>query len=296
MITERDTGGDATGSLLSPASEGPPVMNRHLRHAVVAVAAITAGLLMTACQNGTADSSSGKGGADASAVAEKVSGSNTSKKSTSSKGVSGAFKNGEVTYLAPGKYIVSVPGKGDQQFWVADDTEVYGVGTICGDASSKVDAPCTLDQLESATKKGAVNADVQMKNGIATLVAERRTAQQDSGSGTASGSSGSSSGSDSDSRETVIEGIDEGKGVNGTWFGTVSYLAPGKYTVSDMKGTEQQFLVAEDTKILGYDDICSGEDGEMQCTEAELETAAKKGFGAEVVISNGIATSIRDDH
>ncbi|MFD8213201.1 hypothetical protein ACFV2U_05575 [Streptomyces sp. NPDC059697] len=127
---------------------------------------------------------------------------------------------------------------------------------------------------------------------------ERRAAQQDSGSEAGSGSSGSgsdsgsSSGSGSDSRETVVEG----KGVNGTWFGNVSYLAPGKYTVSDMKGTEQQFLVAEDTNILGYDDICSGEDGEMQCTEGELETAAKKGFGAEVVISDGIATTIRDDH
>lgn len=279
-------------------------MNRHLRQAVVAIAAITAGLLMTACQNGTDDSSSGKSGADAPAVAEKAS------DAKNSKGVSGSFKNGKVTYLAPGKYIVSVPGKGDQQFWVANDTEVYGVGTICGDASSKVDAPCTLDQLEAATKKGAVNADVEMKNGIASLVTERRAAQQDSGSEAGSGSSGSgsdsgsssgsdsdsSAGSDSDSRETVVEGIDEGKGVNGTWFGNVSYLAPGKYTVSDMKGTEQQFLVAEDTKILGYDDICSGEDGEMQCTEGELETAAQKGFSAEVVISNGIATTIRDDH
>ncbi|MFF2127207.1 hypothetical protein ACFVW1_17730 [Streptomyces olivochromogenes] len=283
-------------------------MNRHLRKAVVAVAAITAGLLMTACQSGTADSSSGKSGADASPVAEKAS------DAKNSKGVSGSFKNGKVTYLAPGKYIVSVPGKGDQQFWVAGDTEVYGVGTICGDASSKVDAPCTSAQLEAATKKGAVNADVEMKNGVASLVTERRAAQQDSGSEAGSGSSGSSSGSDSgsssgsnsgsnsgsssgsDSRETVVEGIDKGKGVNGTWFGNVSYLAPGKYTVSDMKGTEQQFLVAEDTKILGYDDICSGEDGEMQCTEGELETAAKKGFSAEVVISNGIATTIRDDH
>ncbi|MET7847174.1 hypothetical protein ABZT48_02800 [Streptomyces avermitilis] len=266
--------------------------NRHLRKAVVATAAITAGLLMTACQNGTDDSSSGKSGADASAVAEKVS------DAKNSKGVSGSFKNGEVTYLAPGKYIVSVPGKDDQQFWVAEDTEVYGVGTICGEAGSKVDAPCTLDQLEAAIKKGAVNADVQMKNGIASLVTERRAAQQDSGSSGSGSDSGSSSGSgsDSDSRETVVEGIDEGKGVNGTWFGNVSYLAPGKYTVSDMKGTEQQFLVAEDTKILGYDDICSGEDGETQCTEDELETAAKKGFSAEVVISNGIATTIRDDH
>ncbi|MHA5049723.1 hypothetical protein [Streptomyces sp. SD15] len=269
-------------------------MNRHLRKAVVATAAITAGLLMTACQNGTADSSSDKSGTGAAAVAEKAS------DSKNSKGVSGSFKNGEVTYLAPGKYIVSVPGKDDQQFLVADDTEVYGAGTICGEAGSKVDAPCTLDQLEAATKKGAVNADVEMKNGIASLVTERRAAQQDSGSGAGSGSSGSgsdsgpSSGSDSD--ETVVEGINEGKGVNGTWFGNVSYLAPGKYTVSDMKGTEQQFFTAEDTKILGYDDVCSGEDGEMQCTEAELQTAAKKGFSAEVVISNGIATTIRDDH
>ncbi|MDQ0750020.1 hypothetical protein QF034_004251 [Streptomyces africanus] len=112
-----------------------------------------------------------------------------------------------------------------------------------------------------------MNADVEMTNGIATLVSERRA-----------------------------------KGVNGTWFGNVSYLAPGKYTVSDLKGTEQQFFVAEDTEIWGYGDICgdtnTGEGGQggTQCTEAELETAAKKGFSAEVVISNGIATTIRDDH
>ncbi len=268
-------------------------MNRHLRQAIVAAAAITAGLLMTACQNGTDASSSGKSGTDAAPVAEKAS------DSENFKGVSGSFKNGEVTYLAPGKYIVSVPGKGDQQFWVADDTEVYGVGTICGEAGSKVDAPCTLDQLEAATKKDAVNADVEMQNGVATLVTERRAAQQDAGDDTGSAPD---SGSDSDSRETVIEGIDEGKGVNGTWFGNVSYLAPGKYTVSDMKGTEQQFLVADDTKIVGYDDICDavntgpGGEGGVECTEAELEAAAKKGFSAEVVVSNGIATTIRDDH
>ncbi|KOU57032.1 hypothetical protein ADK57_40100 [Streptomyces sp. MMG1533] len=267
-------------------------MNRHLRKAVVATAAITAGLLMTACQNGTDDSSSGrsgtgKSGTGATAVAEKASDSKNSKNSKNSEGVSGSFENGEVTYLAPGKYIVSVPGKDAQQFLVADDTEVYGVGTICGEAGSKVDAPCTLDQLEAAAKKDAVSADVEMKNGIATLVTERRAAQQDAGS---------------DSGKTVVEGIDEGKGVNGTWFGNVSYLAPGKYTVSDMKGTEQQFLLAEDTKIWGYGDICgdtnTGEGGQggTECTEAELETAAKKGFTAEVVIGNGIATTIRDDH
>ncbi|WP_033320525.1 hypothetical protein [Streptomyces yerevanensis] len=273
--------------------------NRHLRKAVLATAAITAGLLMTACQNGTDDSSSGASQSDTAspvAAAEKAS---DSKNSKNSKGVSGSFKNGEVTYLAPGKYIVSVPGKDDQQFWVADDTEVYGSGTICGEAGSKVDAPCTLDQLEAATKKGAVSADVEMKDGIAALVTERRAPQQDTGSGSGSGGG---SGSGSGSGETVVEGINEGKGVNGTWFGNVSYLAPGKYTVSDMKGVEQQFLLAEDTKIMGYDDICDavntgpGGEGGTECTEAELETAAKKGFSAEVVISNGIATTIRDDH
>ncbi|WLW53466.1 hypothetical protein [Streptomyces sp. YU58] len=280
-------------------------MNRHLRKAVVVTAAITAGLLMTACQNDTADKSSGRGGADAAAaVAEKGSADGKGSKDTkgtegaasstgsgskgsgSKGGVSGSFENGKVSYLAPGKYIVSVPGKGDQQFLVAEDTEVYGVGTICGEAGSKVDAPCTLDQLEAATKKGAVNADVKMSDGIATLVTERRAA---AGQGTGS-------------RETVVEGINKGKGVNGTWFGNVSYLAPGKYTVSDMKGVEQQFLVAEDTKIWGYGDICgdtnTGEGGQggTQCTEAELEKAAKKGFTAEVVVANGIATTVRDDH
>ncbi|MFF3711064.1 hypothetical protein [Streptomyces phaeochromogenes] len=273
-------------------------MNRRLRQAVVATAALTAGLLMTACQNGTDDSSSGKspkGSASPVASAEKAS---DAKNAKNSKGVSGSFKNGKVTYLAPGKYIVSVSGKEDQQFWVADDTEVYGVGTICGEAGSKVDAPCTLDQLEAALKKGAVNADVEMKNGAATLVTERRAAQQDTGSGSSGSDSDSSSGRD----ESVVEGVNKGKGVNGTWFGNVSYLAPGKYTVSDMKGTEQQFLVADDTKIMGYDDICDavntgpGGEGGVECTEAQLEAAAKKGFSAEVVISNGIATTITDDH
>ncbi|WP_406419885.1 hypothetical protein [Streptomyces sp. NBC_01614] len=272
-------------------------MNRHLRNAVVAATAITAGLLMTACQNGSDADSAGKSGTGATAVADKASDSKGTQGSKNSKGVSGSFTDGEVTYLAPGKYIVSVPGKGDQQFLVADDTEVYGAGTICGEAGAKVDAPCTLDQLEAAAKKDTVSADVKMKNGIATLVTERRAAQQDNGSGS---ESGSESGSNSD--ESVLEGINKGKGVNGTWFGNVSYLAPGKYTVSDMKGVEQQFFIAEDTEIRGYDDICdavntgAGGEGGTECTEAQLEAAAKKGFSAEVVISNGIATSIRDDH
>ncbi|MGW4101820.1 hypothetical protein [Streptomyces sp. NPDC004976] len=261
------------------------MMNHHLRNAVVAVTALTAGLLMTACQGDTGATSSGK---DTAVVGKAADAKNT-------KGVNGSFKGGTVTFLAPGKYMVSVPGQGDQQFLVAGDTEVYGVGTICGEAGVKVDAPCTLDDLESATRKGAVNADVEVEDGIATQVTERRSTQPDSGSG-----SGTEEGSDS--RETVNEGVDKGKGVSGTWFGEVRHLAPGKYTVSDLKGVEQQFLLAEDTEIWGYGDICgstdTGEGGEggIECTEGELEKAAKQGFTAEVVIDNGIATKITDDH
>lgn len=270
-------------------------MNRHLRKAVVATAAITAGLLMTACQNGTEADSSGTSGTDTTANATNA---------ANSKGVSGTFKDGTVTYLAAGKYIVSVSGKDDQQFLVADDTQVYGVGTICGVSGSKVDAPCTLAQLETATKKGAVDADVEMKNGIATLVTERRTTQQSTGSGSssASTSSGSTSSGSSSSGSSSSGSSSSGsaKGVSGTWFGAVSYLAPGEYTVTDTKGTEQAFYVSEDTKIVGYDDICDaintgpGGEGGVECTEAQLEKAAKKGFDATVVIKNGIATSIRD--
>lgn len=128
---------------------------------------------------------------------------------------------------------------------------------------------------------------------------ERQAAQQDSGADSSTGSStGTGSGTVSPSRDTAVEGIDKGHGVNGTWFGNVSYLAPGKYTVSDQKNSEQEFLLAEDTEIIGYDDICGdpGVAGGTKCTEAQLETAAKKGVSAEVVIRNGIATSIRDDH
>ncbi|MFD4538496.1 hypothetical protein [Streptomyces bauhiniae] len=178
-------------------------MNRHLRKAVVASAAITAGLLMTACQSGS-DSAAGSGTSTTSVAA-------TATESARSPEVSGS---------------------------------------------------------------------------------ERQAPQQ------GSGSSAPGTGSASPSRDTALEGIDKGEGVNGTWFGNVSYLAPGKYTVSGQKGSEQEFLVAEDTEITGYDDICGDPSaaGGTKCTEAQLETAAKKGVSAEVVIKNGIATSVRDDH
>lgn len=197
-------------------------MKRHLRKAVFATAAITAGLLMTACQSGTDDSSSDRSAAD------KPSASQTSKSA------------GSDPSATPGSD--SSPGSGS-------DTDA-------------TPAP------DSDTDSSPV---------------------QDSDTG-------------SDTRDTAVEGVNKGKGVSGTWFGTVSYLAPGKYTVSDSKGTEQEFFVAEDTKIIGYDDICDavntgpGGEGGVECTEAQLEKAARSGFSAEVVIGNGIATTITDDH
>ncbi|MFF3243753.1 hypothetical protein ACFYWY_08465 [Streptomyces sp. NPDC002870] len=254
---------------------------------VVAAAFLTGTMLLTACQDDTAGAaSSSKSGASAAPVGAAA----------KSKGVSGTFAGGTVEYLAPGKHIVNANGK-EQQFFVAEDTKVYGAGTICGKLNPAADTPCTVDDLEKVLKGGSIAADVVMKDGIASKVTERPApdegpAVDDSGSGSGAGAP-----------ESAIDGINKGKGVNGTWFGNVKYLAPGKFTVSDMKGTEQQFFVAEDTEIWGYGDICGDENGGeggqagIECTEEELEAATKgTGVSAEVVIVNGIATTIRDDH
>ncbi|NGO42270.1 hypothetical protein [Streptomyces ureilyticus] len=263
-------------------------MNRHLRKAFVVTAAITtAGLMMTACQN---DSSSGtsKSSGSSSSKSSKDSGTTGNSKASGEQdaadsvdsapvanngsgaksGVNGTFKNGTVSYLAAGKYTVKVPGKTEQAFFVAEDTLVYGAGQVCGSPRSEARPQCTLDELETATQKKAVTADVTMKDGIATVVRERHDAQN--------GTPG---------------------GVNGTWLGNVSYLAPGKYTVSDMKGVEQAFFVADDTLVYGAGTICgSPNSAEMtQCTPAELEAAAKKGFSAKVKLTDGIATTITED-
>ena len=86
--------------------------------------------------------------------------------------------------------------------------------------------------------------------------------------------------------------------VSGKWAGTVSYLAPGKYTVTDANGTEQAFFTSEDTDIEGAGKICGDADGQAAtpCTEEELEAAAKKGFGATVDVKDGVAVSVIEDH
>jgi len=167
-------------------------MNRHVRKAALVTAAITAGLLMTACQNGSASSgSSGDGAKNGSGSqhrsASKTSGHGTSAGSSAKRGsaaaarnasstghgVTGAFAGGTVSYLAPGKYLVHAPGKTDQEFYVADDTAVYGAGKVCGSPRSEARPRCTLDQLEAAAKKG-VSAKVVIADGVATSVTEDR--------------------------------------------------------------------------------------------------------------------------
>lgn len=248
-------------------------MNRHLRKAALVTAAVTAGLLMTACQNGTSNSgsssqSSKSSSSDHKSVSKttgtskqtKSAGTAAQNTSSSQRGVSGTFAGGTVSYLAPGKYIVSVPGRTDQAFFTADDTRIHGAGKICASGQ------CTADQLETATKKAAVTADVTLKNGIATVVRERV--------GTGTGT----------------------KGVNGTWLGQVAYLAPGKFTVSGPKGAEQAFFVSDGTVIKGAGTICGSPSSLSTCTLDQLEAAAKKGLDAKVVIANGIATSVTEDH
>ncbi|WP_070196923.1 hypothetical protein [Streptomyces oceani] len=82
------------------------------------------------------------------------------------------------------------------------------------------------------------------------------------------------------------------EGTSGTWFGTVSYVASGKYSVSDMKGTKQVFMTSTDTKITGVGEICAA--GET-CSESDLEAAAKEGVSAKVKLKDGSAVSIKED-
>ncbi|MFC7308217.1 hypothetical protein ACFQVC_28845 [Streptomyces monticola] len=111
---------------------------------------------------------------------------------------------------------------------------------------------------------------------------------------------GSTGGADSSKSQTGGSGSGAksgGKGVSGTWFGTVSYLAPGKYTVTDLKDTQQAFFTSTDTDIQGAGEICGSAAGQAAtpCSEEQLEAASKKGVSATVKLENGIAVSIVED-
>ncbi|MDX3327374.1 MULTISPECIES: hypothetical protein [Streptomyces] len=113
-----------------------------------------------------------------------------------------------------------------------------------------------------------------------------------------SGSDNKASGSDEEQADGNAGNKSDGKKVTGTWFGTVSYLAPGKYTVSDLKDTKQQFFTSTDTDIQGAGKICGDAAGQTAtpCSEDELEAAARDGVSATVKLKNGIAVSVIEDH
>ncbi|PJE96094.1 hypothetical protein CUT44_20095 [Streptomyces carminius] len=251
--------------------------SRRAKSFLVAAAFLTGTGLLTACQ-GEDTAGAGPSASTGTSTAAPAQGR------AESTGVSGTFAGGVVEYLAPGKYLVST-GDEDQQFWVSRDTRIHGAGTLCGEAAAS-GTECTLDELEKVLEEGSVPADVVMKDGIATTITERQA--PDEGAPVAP----------VEDPEPVTEGIGKGKGVNGTWFGNVTHLAPGKYVVTGPGGEAQQFFVSEDTRIWGSGDICGDENAQAvtACTEARLEAAAKgSGVSAEVVIANGIATTVTDD-
>ena len=144
-----------------------------------------------------------------------------------------------------------------------------------------------LTACQGGTDEGAASGDPARSS---TAASDAKNPSDKDGSGSAAGTD-SLAGSGS-------AGAPRGKDVSGTWFGTVSYLAPGKYTVSDLKGTEQAFFTSADTDIQGAGEICGDAEGQAAtpCTESELEAAARKGVSATVRIKSGTAVSVVEDH
>lgn len=252
---------------------------RYRKTVLTTVALMASTALLTACQGGDGGDSDGKKSSGSSSSssqkdsqaksgAEARNGAGDEKARPGGEGVTGTWF-GNVSLLGPGKYTVSGAKGKLQAFFTAESTDIQGTGDICGDAEGQAATKCTEAQLEAAAKKG-VTAKVEMKNGTAVRIVDDRASTDNPG----------------------------GKGVSGTWFGNVSYLAPGKYTVSGTKGKLQAFFTAGSTDIQGAGDICGDADGQAatKCTEAELEAAAKKGVSAKVEIKNGTAVSIVEDH
>ncbi|MET8011301.1 hypothetical protein ABZU86_18145 [Streptomyces sp. NPDC005271] len=268
---------------------------------------VSAALLATACQpSDAADSGSGKSSSSAPAAPGKAGGS---------KATNGTFV-GALTYVAPGKYSVK-----NKMFYVAEDTQILGAGTICGSAQGQSTTKCTFDQLDKAVKKGGVTAEVKVTKGIADRIVEDPSAGSSGGTGGSSnGSSGGSSNGGGSKGSTggtsnggssnggtsnggssnggtsnggaSNGGSSNGKATNGTFSGALTYLAPGKYIVQN-----KAFFVADDTEIVGAGTICGDPEGQTSndCTFDQLDAAVKKGgVHADVTVVKGIATRIAE--
>ncbi|WP_031086954.1 hypothetical protein [Streptomyces sp. NRRL WC-3549] len=256
------------------------MLRRHHRNTVLTAAALMATtLLLTACQEGGADSDSESKGASTSASASAARGktgdgekgtdtaeglSGQGSDSASGEGVTGK-RSGTLSYMAPGKYMITGKGDDRQAFFVSEDTEIQGAGKICGDANGQAATPCTEEELEAAAKKG-VGASVELKDGIAVSIVEDHA---DSGAG---------------------------DNASGLFSGKLGYMAPGKYTLTG-NGPERAFFTSTDTTVNGAGWICGERTKITDCTEEELEAAAKKGSVAVVVdIKDGIAVTIDEEH
>lgn len=169
-------------------------------------------------------------------------------------------------------------------------------------------APATNTTVTNPSAPGSSSTSSGTKSGTTSEASKSSTGGSSTsststgGSGTtptsktsqkSSGTSGGGSGSASDDDGTVIEGINAGEGVNGTWAGELKYLAPGKYTVSD-----QEFLVSDETEVWGAGDICGDAAGQSatECNQDELRVSADSDIAVEVIVENGMATRIVEDH
>ncbi|MFE7623853.1 hypothetical protein [Streptomyces sp. NPDC057509] len=256
------------------------MLRSHLRKTVLTASALLATtLLLTSCQDGDAE---GAGVSDAPSASESAAkggadGGGAQDGQGSGGKASGSWA-GAVSYMAPGKYMVTRKGEAGQAFFTSEDTDIEGAGKICGDADGQAATPCSEDQLEAAAKRG-FGATVKLENGVAVSIIEDHA---DSGGG---------SGTDDDS----------GKGeATGLFTGTLGYMAPGKYTLTKtFEGPDRMFFTATTTKINGAGWICGDPDGQStkQCTEDELEAAAKKGDIIVVVdVKDGVAVAIDENH
>lgn len=251
--------------------------------ALTATALMATALLLTACQGEDAETSGTSNSPAASESAAKGGsggtggddGAGADAGTASGSKVTGSWA-GAVSYMAPGKYMVTREGETGQAFFTSDDTDIQGAGTICGDADGQAATPCSEDELEAASKKG-FGATVELEDGVAVSIVEDHT---DSGSGTDD---------DSDSGEA-----------SGLVTGTLGYMAPGKYLLTDtFSGPDRSFFTADDTNINGAGIICGDAEGQAAtpCSEDELEAAAKKGGVIVVVdIKDGVAVDIDENH
>ncbi|MFJ2095405.1 hypothetical protein ACIOEW_40230 [Streptomyces sp. NPDC087901] len=135
------------------------LMNHARKFAGIAVL-IAGGTLLTACN----PSAQEPGPASVKPTQEAVVGAASEQPGSREDGT----VTGVLTYMAPGKLVV-----GSRPFWIAEDTEIWGAGEICGDPAGQVAGKCTVEELEQAAKTGKTMAEVEIVDGAATEIREQ---------------------------------------------------------------------------------------------------------------------------